>query len=492
LERNWPRRSALHRTSGFEKVPDRHLAASPDFSPGIVGNIQRVLGVVRAQAGAGRDAVIEALRVEYFQDSASGYADEAARLEQQRKRANNVLIGLREYGLAHEDGALTTLALDILDAGSGADVIFARHIILELDGLDVLRAVRDLQDQQKPVRKDTLASELRTAYGFEMPRDTTKHLTMLNWLRPAGVFSTSGYEIADEVVQAVVGVTLRDVDEWQLMPLPRQAFLQALKRISDPDPDQAHPVKVVLDQAELEHGHLFQGGQTARDVLTPLEADGWIEVSKKSGGRGAKSGAVAAAERLRNLDLNKVRGFHTPPLPPDLRKQMNKPLDVIAKDLADGDTFVAGIALELLALRMAVSLGLSPVELRKRDDKTGGGEVDLLAEGVHLHHSRWLFQCKNQRAAVTVSTLAKEVGMAVLLRAQVIVLATTGRFASSVSDYAHQVAETTTMQVVLVDGDMVRAYLRSGDEAIQRFFHTVAGQTLLIKQGQRDVANSDE
>lgn len=435
----------------------------------------------------GREAIIEAIRTEYFHDSAGGYVEEEQRLIQQRKRANNVLIGLREYRLAHEDGGLTTLALDILDAGPGGDEILARHIILELDGLDVLRAVHDLQEQQKPVRKDSLAAELRTAYGFEMPRDTTKHLTMLNWLRPAGVFSTSGYDIDHDSVQAIAGVQLRDVDEWQLMPLPQQAFLQALKRLAEPQPHLAHPVKAVLDQAELEHGHLYQGGQTARDVLSPLEVAGWIEVSKKSGGRGAKSGSVTAAERLRALDLNKVRGFHTPPLPPDLRVQMNKPLEVIARDLVDKDTFVAGIALELLALRMAVSLGLSPVELRKRDDKTGGGEVDLLAEGVHLHHSRWLFQCKNQRAAVTVSTLAKEVGMAVLLRAHVIVLATTGRFASSVSDYARQVAETTTMQVVLVDGDTVRAYMRSGDESLQRFFRSVAGQTLLYKQGQRDV-----
>jgi len=469
-------------------VPDRHLAASPDFSPGIVDSVQRVLTVVRSKAGTGREAIIEAIRAEYFHGSAGGYADEAQRLIQQRKRANNVLIGLREYGLAHEDGGLTTLASEILDAGPGGDQILARHIILKLDGLDVLRAVNDLQAQQKPVRKDSLAAELRAAYGFEMPRDTTKHLTMLNWLRPAGVFNTSGYDIAHDAVQAIAGVQLRDVDEWQLMPLPQQAFLQALKRLVEPQPDLAHPVKTVLDQAELEHGHLYQGGQTARDVLSPLEEAGWIEVSKKSGGRGAKSGAVTASERLRALDLNKVRGFHTPPLPPDLRLQMNKPLDAIARDLVDKDTFVAGVALELLALRMAVSLGLSPVELRKRDDKTGGGEVDLLAEGVHLHHSRWLFQCKNQRAAVTVSTLAKEVGMAVLLRAHVIVLATTGRFASSVSDYARQVAETTTMQVVLVDGETIRAYMRSGDEAIQRYFRLMAGQTLLYKQGQRDIA----
>lgn len=472
-------------------MPERHLAASPDFSPGIVGSIQGVLRVLVLDEQLGRDAVIESLRLAYFQDSASSHQSDEDKREQQRKRANNVLIGLREYRLATDEGRLTTLGRDILDAGAAGNEIFARHILLELDGLDVLRAVRDLQEQQKVVGKDTLAAELRTSYGFVMPRDTTKHLTMLNWLRPAGVLPAKGYDIAEDVVLRLTGVAIRDVDDWQLMPLPQQAFLQALKRVAEHDPTREHPVRVILDQAELEFGHLYRGGQTAKDIISPLEAGGWLRSTGKSGGRGAKSGAVTAAERLQALDLAKVQRFHTPPLPPDLRVQMNKPLSVIASDLLAADTFVAGIALELLALRMAISLGLMPTELRKRDDKTGGGEVDLLAEGVHLHHSRWLFQCKNQKAAVPVSALAKEVGMAVLLRAQVIVIATTSRFASSVPEHARQVAETTAMQVVLVDGETVRSYMKSGDDVLKRHFHKVAGETLRQKQQQTAIKVSD-
>jgi hypothetical protein len=91
------------------------------------------------------------------------------------------------------------------------------------------------------------------------------------------------------------------------------------------------------------------------------------------------------------------------------------------------------------------------------------GEVDLLAEGVHLHFSRWLFQCKNQKSAVTLGTLAKEIGMAVLLQAHVIVLATTGRFATSVRAHADQVTQTTAMQVVLVDGAAIDQFSRGSD-----------------------------
>ena len=41
--------------------------------------------------------------------------------------------------------------------------------------------------------------------------------------------------------------------------------------------------------------------------------------------------------------------------------------------------------------------------------KTGGAEVDLIAEAVQLHFSRWLFQCKNSKE-VNLAALAKEVG----------------------------------------------------------------------------------
>ena len=68
--------------------------------------------------------------------------------------------------------------------------------------------------------------------------------------------------------------------------------------------------------------------------------------------------------------------------------------------------------------------------------------MDLVAEAVQLHFSRWLFQCKNT-ATVHLADLAKEVGLAVMLRAHVIVLVTTGRFSASVVDHANELAETT-------------------------------------------------
>ena len=140
-------------------------------------------------------------------------------------------------------------------------------------------------------------------------------------------------------------------------------------------------------------------------------------------------------------------------LPPELLQLQSTPIEKIYEDLDSYDTHKKGVALELLSLRLMRDLGLRPVRFRERAQDTGGGEVDLIVDGVHLHYSRWLCQCKNTpNSSVRVEALAKEIGMAVLLQAQVIVLVTRGRFTSYVSQQARQLAATSALQAVLIDG----------------------------------------
>src|SRR4051794_35586043 len=75
----------------------RRLPEANEFSPGQV-ELGRALELVAAHPGD-REAMIEAIRAEWFTKSALGRATEAERLKQQRTRANNVLIGMKGYGL---------------------------------------------------------------------------------------------------------------------------------------------------------------------------------------------------------------------------------------------------------------------------------------------------------------------------------------------------------------------------------------------------------
>src|SRR5207244_2867972 len=116
--------------------------------------------------------------------------------------------------------------------------------------------------------------------------------------------------------------------------------------------------------------------------------------------RGGKSGAVSATQKLLELDPTRLAGDVKECVPPDLRASLRAPLEKIYADLSSTSTHEKGIALELLALRIVIDLGLIPKGFRERSAQTSGAEVDLVCEGIHLHFSRWVLQCKNTTSAV--------------------------------------------------------------------------------------------
>lgn len=138
---------------------------------------------------------------------------------------------------------------------------------------------------------------------------------------------------------------------------------------------------------------------------------------------------------------------------------------------------------------------LSVGDLRVRGVRTGGAEVDLVAEGAHLHFSRWLFQCKNTKS-VDVTVLAKEIGMATLLQAQVVVIVTTGRFTQTVRTYADRTTLTTPFQVVLLDGDDLEHYRLGGAPTLRATLRSSAQHALRAKRPQvigtlEEISNDD-
>jgi restriction endonuclease Mrr len=82
--------------------------------------------------------------------------------------------------------------------------------------------------------------------------------------------------------------------------------------------------------------------------------------------------------------------------------------------------------------------------------------------------------------------------MALLLRAHVIVMTTTGRFASSVQDYARQMTQTTSLQVVLIDGKTLTEFMEKGPTALMNFFHEEASTTMRLKRAQVNDMSLDD
>ncbi len=465
--------------------PLRRIPFSGEFSPGQVDLIE-VIQLAYTHSG-NETALVEAVRAKYFAGAAAHRKNPAERLAQQRKRAGNVVIGLKNYALLDRKAiSLTDVGESVLMAGAAEGYsIFARHVLETCSGGDVLQSVRDLQKRGERVTKRSLHLDLARR-GFAMPTATTAHQTVLNWLAKASVIDPEhGYQINEARFAAVAGLTVEALDEIAELTREQRAFLQTLRGLAAVEGTTPLTTSDVYRNARVQHGEIFPDDQLSAKVLHPLAKAGWVLLTGQGSGagRGSKSGLIAATPKLISLDPSRLAPAPEEDIPAELRPLLNTPLATIYDDLQSSDTHRKGLALELLALRIVIHLGLHPKQFRLRSKQTGGSEVDLVAEGTHLHFSRWVIQCKNT-ADVHVSALDKEIGMAFRTKSHVIVLVTTGRFSRGVQVAADELARDSYLQVVLVDGDTLRRYREQGMRHLLEYFQDQAGATMKLKREQ--------
>jgi len=100
--------------------------------------------------------------------------------------------------------------------------------------------------------------------------------------------------------------------------------------------------------------------------------------------------------------------------------------------------------------------------------------------------SRWLVQCKNTpRKNLELEHIAKEAGLAVVMQAHVIMLVTTGKIGKSVQAFADGLAQTSSLQAVLIDGNMLNAYRSAKGAGLIDALNSNARRLLSLKAGQR-------
>ena len=463
------------------------LPFSSEFSPGTIGldGLIVCLRIVLENEG-NSSGINEKLRQQYFTDSALQQVDEAARLKQQLNRANNIVIAMAAYGLIDlTTRRLTDFGKELLEITDESDRndAFAHSIMLYRNGLQLLKSVRTLQSRGgAKIGLSAVREQLRRD-GFTVPVGNVDASKVRMWLELSGVIDKH-WVINEKKLAALLGVPIETLDEWDTLTAAQKAFVRTLQRQGRSRGEQPIPSPELVEMVKAEHGPIFNEAQIAAKIYGPLVAGGWIKQDGNESGRRGKGGLITPTAKLIELDLDLADTFRTDRLPADLRAALGKSTKEIRNDLDSTDTYTKGIALELLAVRMASDLGLSPVGLRVRGVKTGGAEVDFIAEGAHLIYSRWIFQCKNT-AKVDVAVLSKEIGMATLLQCDVIVIATTGSFSSTVRKYADQVIANTPFQVVLIDQPVLDAYARGGSvAALRNHLHSTASQALTLKSSQ--------
>ncbi|MBI4918097.1 MAG: restriction endonuclease [Acidobacteria bacterium] len=465
-----------------------------EFTRGVLGSLAAVLEVVSKSEGD---------RERLQRKIADAFPNIKNTPPAQRlNRANNVLIGMDQCGLFDlKTSRLTDLGRTLLavpdDAQRHRD--FARHLLQNHHGLELLLAARAIQDRRDQVSKKSIRDEMRRR-GFFLTTNAVDPGKMRQWLEAAGVIDDAWKINETQVTALTGGVSPGVLEQWRSLTRPQRALVATMRRLTPPEVEQEAPWLDgghVRKLCETNHGHgTLPEDSLRREVIDHLVEADWVESEGTGRGRGGKIGRLrltSTAMRITaELPVELPSGIPAE-IPPTIRRKMNQPIGEIWDELFSKNTTVKGLALEVLAARLAQDLGLRPVRFRERSRATGGAEVDLIADGLHLHYSRWLFQCKNTPSSpVALAALAKEVGMAMLLKAHVIVLVSTGRFARTVREHANRLAEGTPLQAVLIDRSVLDDYRNGGGSRLVDFFADRAGETLIAKQPQlRATQDSD-
>lgn len=426
------------------------LPFGSEFSPSQV-DLPGLLEIVAANEGD-IPAIEAAIRSAYF--ASHGSKNPAKADSNQKTLAMNSRLGLQAYGVIDGDGNLTTLGSDLRSQATNAPALyqaFARHILLNLNGMRVVQCVQEMLAAGEAVTLEALESGLRQR-GMAIAK-ISRHLSSMKlWLEKAGVVGKTWQQIDTIKLKDALGAEPDDFESLSELSPAQRAFLRALANTGETKEQGADGVR---DLAESLYGLVLPKKSFAGQVLKPLEDAGWIAITKTTEGRGAKNALIAPTAKVEKEIIEPLLQQLAGQVDAKLLELLRRPLATILAEMDSANTYVAGLALEALAFKLMQLLGMTYVDTRLRAERTGGAEVDVIFESARLVFSRWQIQCKNFKksgAAVRVDDVAKEVGLTHTLKSNAIVVVTTGTIGSEARKYANHVMRDSNLAIVLLDG----------------------------------------
>ena len=434
------------------------LPFGSEFSPSQI-ELAHVLELAELHGGDWH-AFENAVRSAYFEGRATSDYNRG-------KLANNTKLGMIAYGTIDRDANLTAFGRELIDLKDDEPALYqrlAKHILLNLHGMTLIRCIQDMVAAGEVVSLNTLREGL-AARGVHYPSGG-KHPSMMRlWLAKAGVFVGSRWQVDPHRVEDILGL---NPDEFAILAnfTPEQrAFLRALANTGTMAPQ---PANEIARLATASYGVKFPEKSLPRFVLHALEEAGYVTSEKTTTGRGTKPLQVAPTDKL-IVDvvepLLEQLKRHTDP---KVLALLRTPLADILSALGQADRHVAGIALEALAFKIMRLLDMTYVAARLRANQTGGTEVDLVFESTRLVFSRWQIQCKNT-VHVSLDDVAKEVGLAYFLKSSVIVMVTTGAIGGEACRYANRIVADTNLAIVMLDGSDLRTISESPATIVRAF-----------------------
>ena len=451
-------------------MTETSLPFGSEFSPSQI-NLPELIVICEKFSG-NKDALESAILNKYFFYHGSGSE------KNKKTLAMNCRLGLKAYGVIDENSVITPLGLNMLSVKDDSNTlytIFAKHILLNLNGMGFVQCIRDMTISLETINLTTLRQALAER-GIHYPSGG-KHPSMMRlWLEKAGVFIGSRWQLNNDRINEILGIDDGMEALRGLTPLQR-AFLLSLANSGVSEPQ---PANHIVRLAETTYGVKFPEKSLPKEVLNGLEAADFITTYKTTAGRGAKPFLVAPTEKVEAEIVAPLIKQLEEQTDPKLTALLIKSIPEILAEMKSKDVYLSGLALEALAFKLLRILGMDYLATRLRAESTGGSEVDLLFHSARLIYSRWQVQCKNT-ALVSLDQVAKEIGLVQITYASVIVIISTGKISDNARTFANRTMKQTNLSIVFVDGKDIDR-ISSDPVTIVDIFNREARATMQLKK----------
>ena len=453
-------------------MPQSDLPFGSEFSPAQI-DLPVLLELAHDHA-ADWKAFEAAVRDRYFAENKTSDYNKL-------KLANNTKLSMRAYGLIGEKDATLTetgqALFGIRADGEGLYESFARHILKNCQGMNLVQCLLDMQAAGEAIDLTKLRHWLGER-GINVPRGGKHMSTMRLWLEKAGVF-VSGYRVDQGRLNEILGLNVEEFEVLATFSAEQRAYLKALANIGGGGPHSSNDIEHL---AASTYGVSFNEKNLPKQVLYPLQEAQYISLERgtKEAGRGAKPFLVTATDKLSADIITPLIEQLEQQTQADLRPLLRKPLKRIREELNSKNRHIRGLALEALAFKLMRLIDLTYVATRLRGEATGGAEVDLIFESARLVFSRWQIQCKNT-ARVSLDDIAKEVGLTHFLKSNAIVMVSTGRIGDEARRYANKIMADSNLCIVMLDKSDL-ALIESRPAAIVDVFTREAQHAMDLKR----------
>lgn len=448
---------------------------SSQFSP-TQTPLPELLKIVKANQ-PNRHKMKEAIAARFFSDSPDPDI------------AENTIYALSEFQLLDKPkentayASLTNLGEDLTEKTQRGELDlmyqqFASHILLNLKGIELVQCVDDLASRGTKLTKATISKEL-TSRGFHIPKNGTHLNGMRQWLEQAKLVEPGKWQADPIILKALLGeISNEEIDQFAQLTREQRAFALAFARM---DQEEALSNRVAAYATSL-FGVEYPEGGLPQSTLFALQDAGLITCHKTTRGQGAKPYIVKRTKKLTNKLLEAIFVSIENSVGLQYRKLIRMPYSDILVRLESANKHIKGQALEALAFFLGRLIGLEFVKWRLRTNQTGGAELDVIMEGANLIFSRWQIQCKNSRHA-SLEDIAKELGIAQLIKTNVIMIVTTGKIGSSAREFAEQIMRDTNHQVILLTGTHLQQ-IKKDPTAITELLRSQSKSAMELKRNQ--------